>query len=599
MSTSASLTNSTTTTLEEMVQTQAREIQRYRQDYQDLSHKFNHINNQIKERDLVHLDRLKTAENHIQHLEKENSQYRSQLSVFKADRKAQHKKDKNIRKELDAAVSVMEEREEQIERQLAENNSKMRRMEADLLVVRDQLDIYKKQNEQLSEDKSNLSRVIKDEMVPRADYQASINKFEKFQEVVSSETISLDEYEIVCKKLANLKKVLETNYVSADEYEDLSHKYCRLEQRLQEMVSMDEFTAVEAKADSAWKQVEKMIPRTTYAKLQNEANAVLERQMLLEASAQVLRDDKDEAVRQRTAMRLEADEALARLAVAERELKEVTSEFNDLKESVADRDNTIQHLENELAAKSAEFIASQDKTASLSVALGNNKSMLHREMSSRTELLNRLEQCQNLVTQLQDEKRELEVRHQGEMGTLRKVHQRQVLQYETKCAELISGVDMLKYQIGKSRSGGDKQIANGTLTQSDSATGDFYKSRHTQSISSPYKALMSQHLQKQSGPSTPQQNGVGSRYTESKSPDIYPHSGMQLSELRNSSPTKSYPLSPYASLRPDSGSKGIGARRTGGAGGEESTLESLCASFKSHMSESSKLFTNEIQQVDF
>ena len=439
--------------MEERVQSQAREIQRYRSDYLELSQKFNQINAQIKERDMVHLDRLKTAENHIQHIESENAQYKIQLGVFKSDRKAQHKKDKEVRKELDAAVQVMEEREGQIESHLTENNSKMRRMEAELLIVKEQLEIYQDKNESLLETKNNLSRIIREEMVPAADYQNSVSKFEKFQEVVSSETVSLEEYDVVCKKLANMKKVMESNYVSMDEYDDLSLKYCRLEARVQEMVTKDEFEAIETKANSAWKQMDKMVPKATYIQLQMEANAVLERQMLLEASSQVLRDARDDAVRQRTDMRLETDATQTRLNLAEKDLKEMTAEADQTKDKLAETNLIIQQLEEKLAEKEADFISSQEKNATLSVALGNNKQLLHREMSSRSEILSNLQASQQQVQNLEEASQSSSDSHQGDLSTLRKVHQKQIKHYETKCAELISALDVVKYHMSQGGEG--------------------------------------------------------------------------------------------------------------------------------------------------
>ena len=578
--------------MEDKIQAQAREIKRYKDDYLELSQKFNQINNQIKERDAVHIERLRTAESHIENIEAENAMYRSQISAFKSERKAQLRKDKDMRRELDAAVQVMEDREIQIESHLSENNSKMKRMEMELQMLQEQLDICQDKNDMLREEKGKLTRIIEEEMVPLSEYQNNVKKFEKFQEVVSSETVSVDDYDILQKKFDNMKRVMDSNFVSVDEYEDLSQKYFRLEARSHEMVSLDEFKAVETKALNAWKQLEKMVPRDTYAKLQKEANFALERQMLLEASAQVLRDDKEEAVRQRTEMRSEADALKTKVNLLENDLSTATTELQKVRDLLVEKENTIIQLEQDIKTKEVDFISCQDKIASLNVALGNNKQLLHREMASKAEMQKKFEESEKAVEQLEQEKREYVVNHQDALTTLRKVHQKQLLQYETKCAELMSAADILKYQMDQ-KSNGMMQIEGGASSMARDH--DVYTQNKTQynqyqnSTSSPYKELLSQYMKRQRNP-TP-----GTKRISDDCDIKSPGGVMQLGDLKSESP--------LSRPRPSLSSPSFDAKRTfassgGGKEHEESTtLESLCASFKSHMSESSKLFSDEIRQI--
>lgn len=610
-------------TMEERLQSQAREIQRYRDDYSALANKFNQINQHVKERDLVQLGRLKTAESHIQSVEKENKELQEKIAKLKADRNAQHQRDKDTRKELDAAIDVLEARENQVEAQLAENNSKMRRMEADFATLKEDLQINKEKQKALIKEKNELNRILEQDMVPMKDFESVVQKLEKYQELVSKETVSLEEYDAVCDKLSALKSSIKNDYVSLDDYESLQKKISRLESRQKEMVPWEEFREAEAKAESAWKKMKRMVSRESYAHLQMEANSAIEKHMLLETSAQVLRDDKDEAVRSEKETRAKLEQVQEKLDQAEMEIKKLSLQLEDARSVISNQEESILQLEKTASESEVSRIAAREECATLSTALGNNKTMLHREMTAKSETMEKWRESQKEVSRLEEYLDGTQEQFSREMNELRAAHRSQVMHYETKCAELVSVVDILKLHLD--------QFIEGKLTPSSSGvtkSSSSFDKRPSLSgkhfsptskadtrfgsgvkLSSPYQDLVNQYLKKSSASFSPRWNGAVSSapvYHDSvsdSSPDIIPQKNMRITDLSSSfSQPVSSPSSPVpppknkssisASYKNDSLSVSKNEKED-----PPNTLESLCASFKNHMSESSRIFADEIKQV--
>mmetsp|Transcript_12981 Transcript_12981/g.19561 ORF Transcript_12981/g.19561 Transcript_12981/m.19561 type:complete len:657 (-) Transcript_12981:70-2040(-) len=445
--------------MEDALYRQSMELQRYRNDYAELSEKLARITQQLREREILYSEKLDAASSQIRAYKDENSSLRSDLQKQKDKYKHQNEKHAKARLELESVACMLEEREKVVENQLVESDLRCRRLDSRIQDLEEEVIQYMEKIGQMATTNENLNKVIENEMVPVGDYKAALTKLERYQQSVASDTVPVEKYDQMKQKYQALKDVISADMISREEYDALSDKYIRLQRRVEGMVTVEQLEESEGKCRHLSQCMQEMIPQEKYNQVQQQLKDLCEDKQLLEEAMGVHRDARERAEGELGESRARCASLQERVESSEQEIRELDGRLRDREGDVDRLTVELEECQHLLAEREEDLRRLETEKASLLVQIGNCKSLLHREMGGKGELQEKLQEAVKKADRLTEERKAMINRHARELTAIREQNSRQCEILETRCAEWQEVVDKLHEEIVLG-SGTEKRLAD-------------------------------------------------------------------------------------------------------------------------------------------